>query len=281
MSNNYPKGPEVVFLFTIIMRLFITTIVAAAALAFCLPLFAQPKGLPLHSTGGRTVPINQMDTSTGQVVEIPKATQSSTTATARSIIDLNWLDGATCPENSTFVTLVGEYRPLCSNGIMLTPEGPEDVHCEYLYFSFYRANFNGCDLTGMDFRGLTLQAADFTGANLTNTNFSNTDLRHARFMKATVIDSRFDGANLASSHWEDSTIDGTTFVNANMVSATIRAENFPLMVIRNSSFKGIKGPLYTKPGTHWINTICADGNNSEINPRQRRTCTGEGVVLGK
>ena len=161
-------------------------------------------------------------------------------------------------------------------------------------FAYPTTNLTGAELTlsnfaGVDLHGATLDGANFTGANLVGTNLSGVYLGQGIKIGIGNVPPNFRGANLSGANLTSATgayyisfveanlaganLTGAILNYANFSRANLTGANLALTNLTGANFIGanLTGAnltgLFNTASMTFIDTICPDGINSNIEPR--------------
>jgi uncharacterized protein YjbI with pentapeptide repeats len=133
--------------------------------------------------------------------------------------------------------------------------------------NLYGASINGLDLSGMDLSGANMNSVDLAGSNLTgaslagdtaeNANLSGAILQNANLANTYLVQATMSGADLQGADLDGSSLNGATLANANLASANLDGSYLWEANLTGATTTGV-----TSAGTHWSNTTCPDGANS-------------------
>lgn len=119
-------------------------------------------------------------------------------------------------------------------------------------------NFNGSNLPGSDFAGVTahkrkfngsaLRGADFSGADLTGSSFMGSDIRQANFDGTNLTDctflandltgTSFNKSILVRTQFRSSGLDAAKFINAELIDVMLTKTDLKKAVFQNCLFNG-------------------------------------------
>jgi uncharacterized protein YjbI with pentapeptide repeats len=126
-----------------------------------------------------------------------------------------------------------------------------------------KANLSGANLSGANLdhvyayrtnlSGATITDADITYANLTNANLAYSDIKHSDLSYADLTNANLTYASLSE----------TNLTNANFANANLLGAWFVYAKLINTNLLGADLTYIVIDGAHFVNTICADGVNSD------------------
>ncbi|PSK91245.1 pentapeptide repeat-containing protein [Taibaiella chishuiensis] len=167
-------------------------------------------------------------------------------------LDLNYFSeqGQPVPGNLV-VKPTGDHDP--------TREGPEAVPAPAADERQLLVDFNGGNLAGSDFAGVTapkrkfngsaLRGSDFAGADLAGSSFTGSDAREANFDGANLADCTFSANDLSQASFRGTTLvrtvfnasglAGATFADTELVDVKLTKTDLRQTVFENCGFKNV------------------------------------------
>jgi hypothetical protein len=153
---------------------------------------------------------------------------------------------------------------------------------EWVGNGFYRFADAGINLDGHDFSNEymslfafyngSMVGANFTSAKMNNINFDHIDLSTAIFDGVTSSMITFTNSNLSGATFSNMTITDLGFYNTDVSNFSFTNSTVERADISSMDFSGIDLSTVTfGPESHWEDTTCPDGTDSDANGE---TCAG-------
>lgn len=139
----------------------------------------------------------------------------------------------------------------------------------------------GGNLSGKNYSGANLSGQNISGANLSNgifnnVNFSNANLSGANGSRGSYGGSNFMSANLAGGNFSRADFTGANLTSANLTGANVSNANFTNVNLTGANLTGANFHGTTMTGVTYANTICPNGQNSNVH---NNSCAGQGGGL--
>ena len=138
---------------------------------------------------------------------------------------------------------------------------------------FTRATFVGADLTYADYTGPDFERANFTNADLSFAEMNNSVFNYAILPNATLANATLPGANFSRAVLRGSDLTGTDLSGATLREADLANANLSGANLTNASLLYSNFSATAIDNVVWENTICPNGNNSNLYSPQ--TCVND------